>query len=182
MTELIRISAVIPSYDRENTLDRAIDSVLVQEYPACEIIVVDDGSKDHTREIVAKYGKKVRYVYQDNSGVAAARNRGVNEARYEWIAFLDSDDYWMPNHLKRINEAIHATKGEAALYFSDLKRPVDEGGGTYWDLCGFSITGSYEFRREASEWALLKTQPMMAQASVIRRESYVEMEGYRQRW
>jgi glycosyltransferase involved in cell wall biosynthesis len=177
MSEAIRISAVIPVYDRENTIVRAIDSVLAQEYPAVEIIVVDDGSKDHTREIVETYGDKVRYVYQDNSGVAAARNRGVYEANSEWIAFLDSDDYWLPKHLKRITEAMHATKGAAALYFSDLKRPVDEGGGTHWDFCGFSITGTYEFRQDASEWALLKTQPMMTPACVIQSKSYVEMGG-----
>lgn len=181
MTESIYISAVIPAYNREKTIGRAIDSVLGQEYHASEIIVVDDGSNDGTREIVGTYGERVRYIYQDNSGVASARNRGVIEASYEWIAFLDSDDYWLPNHLKRISEAIHATMGEGALYFSDLKRPADGGGGTYWGFCGFSIKGSYEFRRDAGEWALLKIQPMMIQASVIRRESYIEIGGIPQK-
>jgi glycosyltransferase involved in cell wall biosynthesis len=176
-TETIRISSVIPVYNRKNTIARAIDSVLAQEYPASEIIVVDDGSEDHTSEIVENYGEKVRYVYQDNSGVAAARNRGVHEAKCEWIAFLDSDDYWLPHHLKQITDVMRMTEGKAALYFSDLRRPVNEGGGTYWDVCGFSIAGSYEFKWDASEWALLKTQPMMTQASVIRRERYVEMGG-----
>jgi len=81
--EEIQISAVIPVYNREKTIARAIESVLAQEYPPAEIIVIDDGSKDATREIVQKYGDKVRYVYQDNAGVAAARNRGVSEAKLD---------------------------------------------------------------------------------------------------
>ncbi len=177
MTKSICISTVIPAYDREKTISRAIDSVLAQEYPASEIIVVDDGSKDNTREIIASYGGKIHYVYQDNAGVAAARNRGVNEAKYEWIAFLDSDDYWLPHHLKRITDAMHVTEEKAALYFSDITGPADEGGISHWDLCGFNVRGSHEFRWDASEWAMLQRQPMMITASVIRRESYVEIGG-----
>jgi glycosyltransferase involved in cell wall biosynthesis len=177
MHKSINISAVIPTYNRENTIARAIDSVLSQEFPVSEIIVVDDGSKDDTRKIIELYGEKVRYIYQDNAGVAAARNRGVSEAKYEWIAFLDSDDFWLPDYLKRMTDAMHATEEKAALYFTDIKRPADEGGGPYWDLCRFNISGSYEFRQDASEWAMLPRQPMFLQASVIRREKYLEMGG-----
>jgi glycosyltransferase involved in cell wall biosynthesis len=178
MNESIRISAVIPAYNRAKTIGRAIDSVLAQEFPACEIIVVDDGSKDNTKEIVKRYGEKIHYVYQNNAGVAVARNRGVYEAKYEWIAFLDSDDYWLPQHLKRTIEVIRFTEEKAALYFSDIMRPIDEGGGTYWELSEFSVSGRFEFRRDASEWALgLRRQPMMLQVSVIKREKYLEIGG-----
>jgi glycosyltransferase involved in cell wall biosynthesis len=102
----MQISAVIPAYNRENTVARAIDSALSQEYSASEIIVIDDGSTDQTRKVVETYCKEVRYVYQTNGGVSAARNRGVNEAKCEWIAFLDSDDYWLPQHLRRMVNAI----------------------------------------------------------------------------
>ena len=173
--EEIQISAVIPVYNREKTIARAIESVLAQEYPPAEIIVIDDGSKDATREIVQKYGDKVRYVYQDNAGVAAARNRGVSEAKFGWIAFLDSDDYWLPHHLKHIVYAMHATEEKAVLYFSDIEHNINEKGGSYWDFCGFSISGRYEFRQDASRYALgLRRQPMMLQASVIQRQIYIE--------
>lgn len=177
MNEVIRISAIIPAYNREKTIGRAIDSVLAQEYPASEIIVIDDGSKDHTSRVIQSYGEKVRYVYQENSGVAAARNRGVNEAKYEWVAFLDSDDYWLPGHLRRMSYAIKDTEGKAALYFSDIKRPEEEGRVYHWDKCGFSIQGDHEFRQYADEWAMMKRQPIMFQASVIRRASFVESGG-----
>lgn len=177
MSESIHISAVIPTYNREKTIARAIDSVLAQEYPASEIIVIDDGSKDDTRDIVKSYGGNVRYVYQDNAGVAAARNSGVNEAKYDWIAFLDSDDYWLPQHLDQMRDAIQATEGKAALYFSDTKLHIDEGGSYCWEKCGFAISGNYEFRQNADEWAKMGRQPMMLQSSVIRRESFVETGG-----
>jgi len=173
--EEIHISAVIPAYNRGKTVARAIDSVLAQDYPASEIIVIDDGSKDATGEIVRKYGDKVRYVYQDNAGVAAARNRGASEAKHEWIAFLDSDDYWLPHHLKNIVYAMRVTEEKAVLYFSDIEHNVNEKGGSYWDFCRFSISGRYEFRHDASRYALgLRRQPMMLQASVIQRQIYIE--------
>lgn len=172
--EEILISAVIPVYNREKTIARAIESVLAQEYPPAEIIVIDDGSKDATREIVQKYGDKVRYVYQDNAGVAAARNRGVSEAKFGWIAFLDSDDYWLPHHLKQMVNAMEATEEMAALYFSDIVLEMEEGRVSHWDRCRFGISGSYEFRDDPSEWAMAAKQPMFLQTSVINRERFVD--------
>jgi len=177
VNEVIRISAIIPAYNREKTIGRAIDSVLAQEYPASEIIVIDDGSKDHTSRVVQDYGEKVRYVYQENEGVAAARNRGVKEAKHEWVAFLDSDDYWLPGHLRRMSYAIKNTEGKAALYFSDIKRPHEEGEVYQWDRCGFTISGENELRQSPEEWAMMRRQPMMFQSSIIRRESFVETGG-----
>jgi len=170
----IQFSAVIPSYNRDRTLGRAIDSVLAQEYRAAEILVIDDGSNDGTAELVARYGQSVRYFYQPNSGVSAARNRGVKESQHDWIAFLDSDDYWLPQHLKRMAHAIEATNGQAGVYFSDVKRPLDEGGNSLWELCQFEIASPFEFMSEAEDWVLKKIQPMMLQASVLRREKYWE--------
>lgn len=80
---------------------RAIESVLAQTYAAHEVLVVDDGSTDNTAEEVRKFGERIRYIYQENSGVAAARNNGVTEARGDWVAFLDADDEWLPSHLER---------------------------------------------------------------------------------
>lgn len=95
------ISAVIPAYNCEKYIARSIDSVLNQTRPVNEIIVVDDGSTDHTAQIVKSYGDQVRYIYQENAGVSAARNTGIQAASCDWIAFLDADDEWLPAYLDR---------------------------------------------------------------------------------
>ena len=80
---------------------KAIDSALNQTYKEIEIIVIDDGSADNTQELlVQKYRDTIRYFYQENRGVAGARNAGIQESRGEYIAFLDSDDMWMPTKLE----------------------------------------------------------------------------------
>ncbi|MCK5817636.1 MAG: glycosyltransferase, partial [Candidatus Marinimicrobia bacterium] len=96
-----QISVVIPVYNREQTIGRAIDSVLAQERFPEEIIVVDDGSTDNTPEILNAYHTKIQVVRQGNRGVSAARNRGIEVAGGKWIAFLDSDDEWMPDKLQK---------------------------------------------------------------------------------
>ena len=96
-----QISVVIPVYNRELTIRRAIDSVLAQELHPDEIIVVDDGSTDPTPEILKSYDHKIQIVRQENKGVSAARNRGVETAAGKWIAFLDSDDEWTPDKLQK---------------------------------------------------------------------------------
>jgi len=93
------VSVVIPSYNRAATLPRAIDSVLQQQRPVDEIIVVDDGSSDGTAEMLAGSYPMVTLIQQPNRGVSAARNQGIRHTRGEWIALLDSDDAWLPNRL-----------------------------------------------------------------------------------
>ncbi|HOM77565.1 MAG TPA: glycosyltransferase family A protein, partial [Anaerohalosphaeraceae bacterium] len=88
------ISVVIPAYNCQAYIRRAIDSVLGQSRPADEIIVVDDGSTDGTAEAVRTYGAKVILIQQENAGVSAARNAGIRAASGDWIAFLDADDEW----------------------------------------------------------------------------------------
>lgn len=98
-----KISVIIPTYNRASMVGDAIDSVLKQDLEDLEIIVVDDGSKDDTESVVRRYlqgrGDRVRYLKQKNRGVAAARNAGIDAAKGEYIAFLDSDDTWMTTTL-----------------------------------------------------------------------------------
>ncbi|MHC4926391.1 MAG: glycosyltransferase family 2 protein [Planctomycetota bacterium] len=102
MTETqISISAVIPAYNCEDYIARAINSVLNQTRPVNEVIVVDDGSKDKTVEAVRAFGDKVRLIQQPNGGASAARNAGIEAATGDWIAFLDGDDEWLLDKLER---------------------------------------------------------------------------------
>lgn len=95
------VSVIIPTHNAEDTICRALESVLAQTYPHVECIIVDDGSTDSTRERVQQYLPRVHYRYQHNQERSAARNHGLRVANGEFIAFLDADDYWMPAKLER---------------------------------------------------------------------------------
>lgn len=95
------ISVIIPTYNRAHTLVRALDSVLTQTRPADEIIVVDDGSDDGTAELVTRDYPTVKLIEQQNRGVSAARNGGIEKTCGEWVALLDSDDEWLPQKLEK---------------------------------------------------------------------------------
>jgi len=95
------ISTIIPTFNRCEFLMEAVRSVLNQTDENLEIIVVDDGSTDDTQKNLAPLFNRIKYVYQENKGPASARNRGIYESRGELIAFLDSDDLWMPEKLKK---------------------------------------------------------------------------------
>ncbi len=95
------VSVIIPTYNRGWILKEAIDSVLAQDFLDFELIVVDDGSNDNTPDILEAYQEDIIIVRQNNKGVSAARNRGIASASGDFIAFLDSDDLWLPEKLSR---------------------------------------------------------------------------------
>lgn len=95
------ISVIIPTYNRSACVGDAIRSVLAQTHQADEVIVVDDGSTDNTPESLSSFGSAIRVIRQSNAGVSAARNAGIRAASSDWLAFLDSDDLWMPERLER---------------------------------------------------------------------------------
>jgi len=159
-------SVIIDNYNYGRYIEQAIDSVFSQTYPRdrMEIIVVDDGSTDNSREIIAKYGHAVIPVYKDNGGQASALNAGFAKAGGDIIAFLDSDDYWHPEKLRILEEAFN--KSDAVDFVYHFMDVVDNAhniidrflfpdfGGNYLTsyLCGnlpfFSPTSGMAFRRD----------------------------------
>jgi len=123
----VDFSVIIAVYNGEKTLARAIDSVLEQTYPAREVIIVDDGSTDRTAEIASAYGPPVSLVRQPNLGVSAARNKGVESAKSEWITFLDADDYYYPERLELAAELIRRNP-EVDFVTADFDYRDEEGG------------------------------------------------------
>lgn len=97
------ISVVIPLYNKERYIERAVYSVLSQTFQQFEIVIVNDGSTDGSVSVIERMNNPlIRLIHQKNGGVSAARNRGIEEARFEYIAFLDADDEWKENHLEVI--------------------------------------------------------------------------------
>jgi|TARA_B110000003_G_scaffold109433_1_gene112031 glycosyltransferase involved in cell wall biosynthesis len=96
----MKISVIIPAYNVEKYINRSINSVLKQTYKPFEIILVNDGSTDHTEKLIKDYKDEVRYISQTNQGSSSARNHGIVSAKGNWIAFLDSDDEWIETHLE----------------------------------------------------------------------------------
>ena len=115
------IAAVIPVRTREEFIGRALESVLEQLRQPDEIIVVDDGSTDDTVDVVRSYEPRIRLVQTAHAGVGVARNLGVETAASDFVAFLDSDDFWQLQHLERMSHAMSATDGRADIYFSDCR-------------------------------------------------------------
>lgn len=97
----VKVSVVIPSYNSARYLTAAIDSVLAQTYENFEILVVDDGSTDETKDVLKRYENSIRYLYKPNGGVSSARNHGIENAKGEYLAFLDADDAWLPEKLEK---------------------------------------------------------------------------------
>jgi len=170
----LRIAAVIPTRDRAALTVRAVESALAQTRPPDEVIVIDDGSLDDTRDRMAAFGDAVRCISRAPGGASSARNRGVLEASAGWIAFLDSDDVWRPQHLERMDAAIASTSGAAGMYFADVEFEGDAR--SSWERSAFAVGPRYELRCDAS-WVMLPRQPMMTPAVVVDRERYLSCGG-----
>ena len=140
------VSVIIPAYNSAICLEEAIDSALSQEWPAMEVIVINDGSTDATAEVARRYGKRIVYLEQPNLGQGAARNAGLRVARGELIAFLDADDYWKPQFLKVCVQFLSAHP-EAAAVSTGLVTKMFDGSEVIHpeEICGDGATQKEPF-------------------------------------
>jgi glycosyltransferase involved in cell wall biosynthesis len=175
------VSVVIPTFNRAYVVARAIDSVLEQTYRPCEIFVVDDGSTDNTADVLRSYKDRIVYIRQDNAGPAAARNRGIREAKGEFVAFLDSDDVWLATKLERQVTSLQCA-GEhvpCCLCNSILEMPECEGR-TSFDMARLSLTEPQGFCLNPA--AILATRFILfVQSVMVRRSFLLECGGFDER-
>jgi len=178
-TSIMKVSALIPTYNRRSHVTRAIDSVLAQTHSVDEIIVVDDGSTDGTAQMIgARYGNRVRVVQQENAGVSSARRRAVLEAQSEWIAFLDSDDEWVPDRIRQLWGASVEVSREVAWVFGDVSIVRD---GTnpvgLFSRHGLTVAGQCQVFDDT--WSIHHPfQFGLLPASIIRRAALLEVNGF----
>lgn len=117
-----KVSVVIPTYNRATKVPKAIESVLAQTFKDVEVIVVDDGSSDDTQKVLTgAFGHRIRYCPQTNQGASIARNKGIEQARGEWIAFLDSDDHWEEDKLEWQFKALDHFGPQSRACYTDVR-------------------------------------------------------------
>ncbi len=173
----LSFTCVIPAYNREDTLERAVRSALDQTVPPDEIIIVDDGSTDETAVLAESFEAPVRVIHQANAGASAARNLGAQQATSAWIAFLDSDDRWTRGHIEAMRTAIYESNGLADFYFGNLERTVSEGARSQWSQAQFHIDEPWRLREDGRDWVIRPRIPMMLQGSVFHRERFLSKGG-----
>lgn len=114
-------SIILPTYNRAHFLPKAIESVLAQTFEDWELVIVDDGSTDNTKEVVLAYqDPRIVYFYQENQERSAARNNGMSKAKGDFICFLDSDDYYLPEKLNNYKDAIDANLNRLVVFYDGL--------------------------------------------------------------
>jgi glycosyltransferase involved in cell wall biosynthesis len=177
----MKVSAVIPAFNRRRYIARAIDSVMHQTVPVDEVLVIDDGSTDGTAETVrSRYGDAVKVIRQPNSGAARARCRGIEEARGEWIAFLDSDDEWTPSRNRDLLEAAERVPTDVAWIFGDLRVVTDDSESpSFFEEHGLTLS---ECPQVISDPLSIQYPTLFSylQASLIRREALLELNCFQE--
>jgi glycosyltransferase involved in cell wall biosynthesis len=121
------VSVIIPTYNRAHTVAETIDSVLAQSYRNLEVIVVDDGSKDATQDVLKSYGSRIRSIWQENAGQMVARNQGIAESQGNIVTFLDSDDIWLPNCVMRHVDILRRTGSDVPCSLANGWLEFDDG-------------------------------------------------------
>lgn len=171
------VTTIIPTYNRAHLVSEAVESVLNQSYKHVEIVVVDDGSTDETQTVLAKYRDRIRIIRQENAGPAAARNRGIAGSQGELIAFLDSDDLWLPNKLERQVELLQKAGSSVPCCVCNIRMRWPEKEGHSFEIAALHPHTTQGIWVNADE--VLATRFLLFnQGVVIRREVLDRVGGY----
>ncbi|MFA5309348.1 MAG: glycosyltransferase [Dehalococcoidales bacterium] len=176
-----RVSIIMPTYNRAGFLKEAIESVLNQTCGDYTLIIVDDGSTDNTREVVESFNDpRIRYIYKENGGVSSARNAGIKASDGEYVAFLDSDDIWLPENLEVKIKMLDAHP-EAGLICSDSLVFEDSTGavlGTTWGNKKFKYSANpTQASRQPLKELLFRSCFIQPPATIVRRRVF-DTAGY----
>jgi len=181
----MKLSVIIPAYNREETIRCTIDSVLSTGLDPLEIVVVDDGSTDRTADVVREFGSRVRYLFQTNSGPAIARNTGFAASRGRYVAFLDSDDHWFPEAVRTLIKHLDyhqeipfifgdALMGSTSAGFVSFTETF--GGNSFRQLPSSEIEpGVRQFERRAFFRLLLRRNVVFPGSLIMRREIFEQV-------
>lgn len=173
------VSVIIPTFNRGSVVVAAVESVLAQTYTDYEIVVVDDGSTDDTATRLAPYSPYVRYMYQANRGVSAARNRGVEVARGKWISFLDSDDLFHPTKLEIQRHALRVLGDEFGACFTDCGYTGHSAlARTAFEESGLVISGEFGALEDPLKYHLGKPACFYVQSMMVRRDLLRQLNGF----
>lgn len=165
-----RVSVIIPVYNGDRFIDQAIQSIVSQTYNDYELLVVDDGSTDSTRHLLHQWGDRLRYIYQTNQGVAVARNHGLQLAQGELVAFLDADDWFLPDKLAA-QVAMFDQQPQLGLVHSGWHR-VNAEGDRLLDVRPWQLVPDLTLE----SW--LHWKPVLPSAMMFRREWLMKADGF----
>ena len=171
---MTKVSVLIPAYNAEETLSRTLETVMIQTYDDLEIIIVDDGSKDSTADIVreaAQRDPRIILIQQKNAGVATARNTGIEAATGEWIAPVDADDLWHPRKIELQMKAAQEFGEEAGMVYAWSRR-IDEHDRVIGDMGSPRSAGDITYQLLASN--IMRN----ASSSIFRRDLALEVGGF----
>lgn len=175
------VSVIIPSFNRAGTIARAIDSVLAQTYTDLEVIVVDDGSTDSTGAVLQRYAGRITVLSQSNAGPSAARNRGAAAAHGEILAFLDSDDVWLPTKLERqVRLLVEAGPAVACCICNTEFHAAHGPGSTSFGLVGMNLHGQAGYLLNPGE--ILATRFFIFnQVLAVRSDAFQQVGGFNEK-
>lgn len=168
------VSVIIPTYNRADAVSAAVDSVLSQDPAPHEVIVVDDGSTDDTRAILSGYGDRIIAIHRANGGAGAARNTGIARASGDWLAFLDSDDLWLPGRLAALHRDLDAAEDDIVGHTSNLRFVGPDHQTTLFAVRGWDYVGGGAQR---VPYPLAQTLSGVLTSVTALRRDYVVQEG-----
>lgn len=171
------VSAIIPTYNRAHIICEAVESALQQTYSNIEVIVVDDGSEDDTLSLLKQYGDRIRVVAQANAGPAAARNRGIAVSRGELIAFLDSDDIWLPDKMERQVALLQRAGSSVPCCLCNILMKWNSGDRASFDIAWLKPSAEEGVWLNVDE-VLATRSVLFNQGIVIRREVLEKIGGF----